>query len=99
MCVEASVIDAIRLQTSVSRIDAFSSVLDALFKIQPLNPGTYQVKVPATPVVYTISVIPLSEGKKRVEITLNSKVIVFSVDTLSSQIADEILRKALDSQS
>jgi len=99
MCVEASVIDAIRLQTSVSRIDAFSSVLDALFKIQPLNPGTYQVKVPATPVVYTISVIPLSEGTKRVEITLNSKVIVFSVDTLSSQIADEILRKALDSQS
>lgn len=99
VCVEASVIDAIRLHTSVSRTDAFSSVLDALFKIQPLNPGTYQVKVPAAPIVYTILVISLSEGKRRAEISLNNKVIVFSVDTLSSQIADEILRKALDGQS
>lgn len=99
ICIETSVLDAIRLHSKVSRTDALSRVLDVLLKIKHLNFGDYQIKVPATPVVYSVSITPLSGGRKRAEVTLNTKVVVFSIDTLSSLIADEALLKALDSQS
>jgi hypothetical protein len=96
---EVAIVDAIRLHIDISRTEALSMILDDVLKIKDGNFGVYQVKVPNAPIVYSVSLIPISDGKKRAEITLNTKVIVFSVDTLSSLIADETLRKALDGQS
>jgi hypothetical protein len=58
--------------------------------------GEYQLKITKTPVVMWIS-FRKHDGKICAEIQLSAKNIVVSVDKLSSLVADEALKREMDS--
>ena len=95
LCMQASVIDSIALHLGLSKIDAMAKILQEINGIEEKR-GDYQLKIIKTPVVLWIS-FRKHDGKICAEIQLSSKNIVVSVDKLSSLVADEALKREMNS--
>lgn len=95
LCIQASVIDSIALHLGLSKIDAMAKILQEINGVKEKR-GEYQIKIINTPVVMWIN-FRKYEGKICAEIQLSTKNIIVSVDKLSSLIADEALKREMDS--
>jgi len=95
LCIQASVIDSIALHLGLSKIDAMARIMQDINGIEEKR-GEYQLKITKTPVVIWIS-FRKHDGKICAEIQLSTKNIVVSVDKLSSLVADEALKREMNS--
>lgn len=95
LCIQASVIDSVALHLGLSKIDAMAKIMQEVNGVKEKR-GEYQIKIINTPVVMWIS-FRKYEGKICAEIQLSAKNIIVSVDKLSSLIADEALKREMDS--
>jgi hypothetical protein len=95
LCIQASAIDSIALHLGLSKIDAMAKILQEINGIEEKR-GEHQLKIIKTPIVLWIS-FRKHDGKICAEIQLSTKNIIVSVDKLSSLIADEALKREMDS--
>lgn len=95
LCIQASTIDSIALHLGLSKIDAMAKIMQEVNSVEEKR-GEHQIKIINTPVVMWIS-FRKYESKICAEIQLSTKNIIVSVDKLSSLVADEALKREMDS--
>lgn len=95
LCIQTSVVDSVAFHLHLSKIEAMARILEDFNKIKEKR-GEYQLKVTKTPIVIHVK-FQKQESKICAEIQLSTKNIIMSVDKLSSLVADEALKREMNS--